>query len=222
MTGTDDMSSLIKHMLIYGGSFDPPHIGHLNTAINVQKQFHFDKFIFLPCKIPVLKQATSAGTLDRVNMLKLMLQDNPEFSISTQEIERSTPSYMSETLRCFRQKLGAEISITLLLGADAFCNFNQWHHWTKIPTLCNLLIIMRPGIKPANWPEPLSALLLQHQCMDPLDLLQSPFGKIAYVDAGQYPISSTDLRHTLKNINNKTNYLTKTVYDYIQKHQLYL
>lgn len=210
-----------ENLLIYGGSFDPPHLGHLNTALNVQNYFHFQSFIFLPCKTPVLKQPTMASATSRIDMLKLMLRNHSEFSISTQEIDRESPSYMAETLTSYRKKFGPSNSITLLLGMDAFLNLHCWYAWEKIPTLCNLLIMKRQNTSEQEMPETLKPLLLNQQCRNPLDLKTHTHGKIAYFDAGQYPISSTQLR---KNIQSKIKIrddLDPAVYDYIKHHGLY-
>jgi nicotinate-nucleotide adenylyltransferase len=205
----------IKHLLIYGGSFDPPHLGHLNTAINVQNYFHFDRFIFLPCKRSVLKKSSHAPASARVEMLGILLKNHPQFSISTEEIDRATPSYMRETLTNFRNKLGPTVSITLLLGMDAYITLPQWFESEKIPTLCNLLIINRHGIK--SVPN----LRFNDTCSDPLDVIKSAHGKIVYFDAGEYSISSTKVRENIQNKVNAMDGLSKELYEYIMSHGLY-
>jgi len=210
-----------ENLLIYGGSFDPPHLGHLNTALNVQDYFHFQSFIFLPCKTPVLKQPTMASAICRMDMLTLMLRNHSEFSIDTQEIDRESPSYMAETLTNYRKKFGSSNSITLLLGMDAFLNLHRWHAWEKIPTLCNLLIMKRQNTPDQEMPEALKPLLLNHQCSNPIALKTHPHGKIAYFDAGQYPISSTQLREKIQLKIDIRDDLDPHVYDYIKNHELY-
>ena len=133
----------MKNLVIYGGTFDPPHLGHLNTALAIQDILHFDRLIFLPCKTPVLKQATLASSEQRVNMLKLALEGYSNFDIDLREITRITPSFMVETLESFRQDLGDQVAITLCLGSDAFLQLPQWHSWRKILKLSNVLVIKR-------------------------------------------------------------------------------
>ena len=215
----------MQSILIYGGSFDPPHLGHLNTALNVQRYFHFDKIIFLPCKIPVLKNPTKASAQDRIKMLQLMLKNYPEFSISTVEIDRETPSYMTETLKSLREQLEStnnpSVSMSLLLGMDALINLPQWHQFEKIPTLCNLLIIKRHGISKKNYPEILQKMF-NSPCQHARDLLESRNGKLVFFDAGQYPISSTALREKIQHKETINNELPDAVHDYINQHGLYL
>jgi nicotinate-nucleotide adenylyltransferase len=210
----------LKSVLIFGGSFDPVHNGHLNTALDVQKQFKFYKFIFLPCKIPLLKNNTQATAEQRSQMLRLALRDYPFFSIDLREIQRGTPSYMSETLNSFRQEMGHSVSITLLLGLDAFQQFNRWHQWQNILTLSHLLIMNRPDAD-LNLPQELEQLYLTHKVERKRDLLSSAHGKILLCDAGNFAISSTWIRSQLQQGNDVTNYVPQNVLAYIKEQDLY-
>ncbi len=210
----------MKSVLIYGGSFDPPHLGHCKTALAVQEFFHFETVFFLPCKTPVLKKPTRAEANHRLKMLQLLLNDHPEFKISTIELDRDTPSYMTETLRQIRDTVGQACSITLLLGMDAFLNLSQWHAYETLPTLCNLLVIQRGGVSTTTAPDPL-AQLFQERCLNAHDLLNHPHGKIAYFDAGDYPISSTDIRDKIRSGEDVSKDLPKAIDDYIKRHGLY-
>lgn len=210
----------MKSILIYGGSFDPPHLGHFKTALAVQNDVHFETVFFLPCKTPVLKRPTHAEAGHRLKMLQLMLQDHPEFKISTVELDRNTPSYMTETLRQIRETVGPACSITLLLGMDAFLNLSQWHAFETLPMLCNLLVIKRQGVSTTTAPAPL-AQLFEATNLNPCDLLNHPNGKIAYFNAGDYPISSTDIREKIRLGNDVSNQLPEAIDDYIKRHGLY-
>jgi nicotinate-nucleotide adenylyltransferase len=221
----------MQSILIYGGSFDPPHAGHLNVALNVQQYFHFERFFFLPCKVPLLKNPTQAGTIDRLNMLQLMLKENTEMSISTVEIERASPSYMSETLKTFRDNFGNAASITLLLGMDSFLTLPQWEHFESIPLLSNLLVIRRQPTPPPATVEQSYHLNLDNNIekketfgipeVPPLSLLNNTHGKIAYFDAGFYPISSSLLREKIRLKQPIGDDCPQAVDKYIQLHGLY-
>ena len=223
----------MQTILIYGGTFDPPHYGHLNTAKAIQKHVHFDRFIFLPCKIPVLKANALASSEQRIHMLKLALEHDSEFEIDDREIVRSTPSFMVETLENFRQELGTQVAITLCIGMDSFMQLPQWKSWEKLLTLSHLLVIERADNpidygtdKPLpilpNLPETMRKLLLTHESLDKNTLLTKAYGSIVRFDAGYYPISSSWLRSQLQSGHNIEAYLPANVYQYIKEQALYL
>lgn len=210
-------------ILIYGGSFDPPHWGHFKTALAVQHACHFQTVFFLPCKTPVLKKPTQADAHHRLNMLQLMLDAStavPEFKISTIELDRSTPSYMTETLQQIRKTAGSSCSITLLLGMDAFLCLPQWHAYDTLPTLCNVLVIHRPGVLCPAVPDTLTRLF-PISCQNAHDLRKHPHGAIAYFNAGDYPLSSTDIREKIRSGQDVSEDLPKSMEDYIKHHGLY-
>jgi len=196
----------MKRILIYGGSFDPPHLGHIKTACAVQEKFAFDEFLFVPCKQSVLKATSIATPEQRLDMLKLALAPHAEFKfkIDTRELDRDTPSFMVETLVSFQQEYKQQVSITLLLGMDSFLEIQQWHQWEKIITLCDLLVMQRAG---EEHPQKIPFLL---PC------------KLTFFEAGSYPIASSTLRkriHAGEQL--EKNLLSQAVYDYMMHHKLY-
>lgn len=212
----------MKNIVIYGGTFDPPHYGHLNTACAIQNHIHFDRFIFLPCKTPVLKAAALASSKHRLAMLKLALSNTPEFEIDTREITRSTPSFMVETLESFRHELGENTAISLCIGMDAFLQLPHWKSWNKILKLSHLIVMKRATINEKKLPDLLKKLLLANEVFDPSDVRTRPHGKIYCFDAGQYPISSSWLREEIQAGRDIKNHLPETVYHYIKTQALYL
>lgn len=211
----------MKSMLIYGGSFDPPHFGHLKTALAIQQHCQFDHVFFLPCKVPVLKNPTQADPHHRLNMLTLMLTDYPQFEVMTSELDRETPSYMVDTLNDLRHQYGSTYSITLLLGMDAFLEVPRWFQSDKLPGLCNLLIIQRISITTVSDIPPALNHLFPKQCKDARDLKKHAHGAIAYDNAGNIPISSTAIREKVKLGQNIQGDLPDEVITYIKNQGLY-
>lgn len=205
---------------IFGGTFDPVHQGHLQTSINIQQQFHFDAYYFLPCKIPALKAPSLANNQQRIEMLKLALSDHPQFSIDLREIERDTPSYMVETLKSIRSQY-PDAAITLIMGYDAFRSLPLWHEWQSLIKLANLLIINREQQEQLECVTELNTLLKMHETMQQEDLLNNNEGFIYFFNAGDYPISSTEIRTKLKLRQKVTDLLPAEVYQYIKKWNLY-
>ncbi|PJD94352.1 MAG: nicotinic acid mononucleotide adenylyltransferase [Legionella sp.] len=216
---------------VYGGTFDPIHYGHIQTSRTIQGLFQFDTYLFLPCKLPTLKAPAKASNQQRITMLQLALKKDPQFSIDLREVKRSTPSYMVETLQSFREEF-KNSAITLILGRDAFYSLPCWHQWEKIITLAHLLVIERntPNIKPSR---EIKNLLKHYEVNEHGILTKKPFGAIFQIKAGDYPVSSTQIRELIKQENapdgiNKnhlhtltTQQLPEEVYHYIMQQGLY-
>ncbi|KTD43211.1 nicotinate-nucleotide adenylyltransferase [Legionella quateirensis] len=205
---------------IFGGTFDPVHNGHIQTSITLQSYFKFDSFYFLPCKIPTIKPPAQANNEHRVEMLKLAIQNHPYFDIDLREINRDSPSYMVETLQSFREEY-QQASINLIIGYDAFLSLPQWHQWTRIIELANLVVIDREHYVQNPVPEAITRLLTTHKKDTKNSLLNSKAGIICFFDAGHYAVSSTAIRNMLKHNQDVKNDLPKEVYEYIKSWGLY-
>lgn len=215
----------MRNLLIYGGTFDPIHNGHINTAINVQNHFNFDRFVFLPCKIPLLKNDAVATAEQRIDMIELALAyraKDKHFAIDLSEINRDSPSYMVDSLANFRHQLGNELAITLLMGADTFNQLPKWYAWQQLLTLANLLVIKRTGIDDMQTPELMKELLLKHESQDDKAIGIQAHGLIYRYDAGSYDFSSSWIRKQLAAGKNLNGYLPESVLQYIKQNNLYL
>lgn len=209
----------MKRIAIFGGSFDPIHLGHLNTALAVSANFAFDKLLFLPCKQPVLKNATVASAEQRIEMLQLAISPYQNFSIDTREILRDGPSYMIDTLKSFRDEFGQQLSLTLVLGMDAFISLPKWHHFEDILRFCHLLVLNRPGTKPVS--SLLNNLLTHHQVFDKHQLFTSNQGSIFLFDAGHYMMSSSEIRKKMTLGEDISKEVTPEINQYLQQREIY-
>ena len=198
----------------------------MNTAIAIQQQLHFDRFIFLPCKIPVLnKGIPHASTHDRLTMIELALYNQQaayHFEIDPREITRDAPSYTVLTLREYRAEYGKNLPITLLIGMDTFSQLTKWFEWEQLIQLANILIIDRDGINSPVISDCLNTLLNAHESTHERALLTTSHGLIVRMNAGNYDISSTQIRHALYQKENiSTQLLDPKIYQYIQQQHLY-
>lgn len=214
----------MRNLIIYGGSFDPIHYGHLHTAVNVQEHFAFDAFHFLPCKIPPLKPQSTASAEQRAAMIALAittLSAKFHFQLNRSEIDREGPSYTVDTLTTLRNTLGMQLPITWLLGFDVFCHLSSWHQWQRLLELANLLVIDRQGFSPQALPAEIARLLKQHENPKKEALLTQSYGVIQRFNAGHYEISSTTVRKELLANTISPNYLPNAVITYIEETGLY-
>lgn len=133
---------------VFGGTFDPIHLGHLSIARNAFKQLSLDQILFVPAKAPQLREGKDPiGTpYQRYEMVRLAIDDIPEFFVSDIELRRPGPSYMVDTIKelsdCFSS---TQIELYLILGSDLLDRFHQWHQYQVILEACTLAIYARPG-----------------------------------------------------------------------------
>lgn len=209
--------------LLFGGTFDPVHLGHLKAAAAVQQHFHFEQFLFVPCRLPVHKAHPNTPPEHRIAMLQAALVEYPieNAALSLDEIKRTSPSYTIDTLTIHRKRLGPTTPLIFLLGMDSFLSFPAaWGNFHELLHFAHLLIMHRPT---ATDPMPpvLTTLLHQYQTQHQTDLTTQPHGRIYLCHAGNFPISSTDVRQRLYTGQSVQSLLCQCTIDYIQHHGLY-
>jgi nicotinate-nucleotide adenylyltransferase len=140
---------------LFGGTFNPIHLGHLRSAEEVREAFALDRIYFVPAAQPPHKGGSDlAPATHRLRMVELAVADNPSFSASAIELERPGTSYSIDTIRRFLA-LFQPTSLLFIVGIDAFRELATWKDYATIPQLCDLLVTSRPGM-----PIPLPAQLL--------------------------------------------------------------
>jgi nicotinate-nucleotide adenylyltransferase len=134
---------------IFGGTFNPPHYGHLIVAEFIREEVGLDKIIFIPCSIPPHKQNNEylsqiASPEHRFEMVKLAITGNKFFEVSDIEINRGGVSYTIDTVNYFVSNFPEE-KFYLLIGADQFAEFHTWRKPDEIVQKVNLIVFNRPG-----------------------------------------------------------------------------
>jgi nicotinate-nucleotide adenylyltransferase len=148
---------------IFGGTFDPIHLGHLHVATELLKKLSLEKIIFLPVGTPAHRSPPVASAKQRLAMIRLALADNPKFAVDEHELEKNSPSYTVDSLAYFKAQY-PHSDLAFIMGADAFAHFTQWHEWKRILTLCTLIVVNRPESSPA---EPPAADNIQQVSIEP-------------------------------------------------------
>ena len=137
----------MKKIAFYGGSFDPPHRGHLAIANALLGQFELDEFVFIPAfHAPHKVRLTPTSAYDRYAMLCLITQNEPKISVSKMEIEMPERPYSVQTLR----RLYAERpddEIFFVMGADSWMDILTWREWEKVLTMTNIIVVTRPDVE---------------------------------------------------------------------------
>ena len=131
---------------ILGGTFDPVHIGHLILAQECWHKLALDKVLFVPAGISPFKHGTeNASPADRLNMLRLALEGDDRFGISTYEIDKEGVSYTIDTVRALREEYGASAEIFFLTGSDSAEGMSRWKDIDEVLDLATFVIATRPG-----------------------------------------------------------------------------
>lgn len=139
---------------IFGGTFDPPHIGHLIAAQEVYDQLGLDRLLLVPAAVPPHKQDEEVSPGDvRLAMLRAAAGDDPRFEVSELELERDGPSYTVDTLRSLRETY-PDAELFLAIGADQLATFGSWKEPEAIAELATLVTFGRSGSSPDTeaWP----------------------------------------------------------------------
>ena len=210
---------------LYGGTFDPVHLGHLRLAEEAVDALGLSGVRWIPAGQPLLREAPLADARTRLAMVRVATEGNPRFSVDAAEVEAERPSYTVPTLERLRQPdvLGSERPLVLLVGADAFTGMVSWHRWERLFELAHIGVAHRPGyrLEDAALPSALAAQLAKRGGAAPADLRASPAGRIATFAMTQLDISATRIRAALSKGESARYLLPEALLGYIQNHRLY-
>lgn len=181
-------------LAIFGGTFDPVHLGHLSVAWEASELLDADVCL-LPDSIPPHRPPPIASAAQRVAMLRAALQGQSRLRLDTRELARSGPSYTVDTLRELRAEHGPR-PLVLLIGADAFAHLATWHRWHELFALAHLGVLSRPGVT-AALPAELEREVAGRAVSDPAVLRDSPAGKVIRLAVTPLEISATRIRDLL-------------------------
>jgi len=208
-----------RAVAIFGGTFDPVHYGHLRAAAEVSEQLGVSDFRLLPAGQPPHRDGTWAASRHRLAMLELALAPHADLSVDEREVQRTGPSYMTETLDSIRAESG-DLPVLLCLGQDAANELHRWHDWQRLLELAHLVVMTRPDSRP-NYSESVARCFRGRFVDTPAALMTQPAGSICRVNVTRLAISSTDIRNQLSEGRNPRFLLPSTVLAYIWKHGLY-
>lgn len=204
---------------LFGGAFDPIHYGHLRLALDFLQILNLKEVRFIPCKLPVHKEATLATPEQRLALLRLAIDEVAQFCIDDREIRRDTPSYMIDTVKSLHKEF-PDTPLCLLLGSDAFLELDQWKEWQHLLDYVHIVVGLRAGT-PFLLNDVLSEFISQHQLNDSQDLRQRLHGGVYIQNISQLTISASDIRSQIAAHLDVRFLLPDNVYRYIQQHQLY-
>lgn len=185
----------LRPLAVFGGTFDPVHLGHLRAAWEAAEALDAD-VLMIPAGTPPHRGATVASAPQRLAMLRAALAGQDRLHVDDRELHRTGRSYTVDTLRQLRGEQGVQRPLVLLLGADAFAGLASWHGWRELFELAHIGVMTRPG-RPPDTPPELDVEHARRACPSPRDLCDSPCGRIAHIDVTAIDISASAVRACL-------------------------
>jgi len=141
---------------ILGGTFDPPHLGHLAIAQDVLEELGLSRVLFVPAGLPPHKSdGVVSAPSHRLAMVELAVAGNPVFAISRLELERSGPSYTADTvdeLRAGAADRSEDDRFVVIVGGESLASLNTWHDPERLLRACRLVVVERPGTRTPGRP----------------------------------------------------------------------
>ncbi len=138
----------MKRIGLFGGTFNPIHLGHLRAALEVKEAFSLDKNYLIPSAIPPHKNTTGlVKVADRLTMIQLAVSDYSDFAVSDIELKRSGPSYTVDTVNYFKSILPKDTQLYLIVGLDAFLEIDTWKSYIKLFEIIPMIVMARPNTK---------------------------------------------------------------------------
>ncbi len=193
---------------IYGGAFNPVHLGHIQIVKTIQYEFDFDKILVIPSKISPHKSSVELiSAKHRLNMCKLAFDDIENCEVSDIEINNDGISYTVKTLEMLKN-IYNEAQFYLICGSDMFLSLLKWKDYKKIFEKAKILTFIRDN-------ENLEKICEYKQ------KIECEGAKVQICKAEILPFSSTEIRNTIKNNKDFKKYVCKDVYDYITRFGLY-
>lgn len=198
---------------LFGGSFNPIHLGHLIASRAVAEHLHLDKLYLVPASIPPHRTPKNlAAAHHRLAMLRLAVAGDPLFEVSDFEINQPGPSYTVLTVEEFARRLGPAAELFWLIGADSLPELANWYESQRLVDLCQVVTAARPG-----WEVPDLSAMSRRFLATQIDRLKAGILQTPRID-----ISASEIRRRIA-AGLPIRYLVPDpVADYIATHRLYL
>jgi nicotinate-nucleotide adenylyltransferase len=199
----------VSRVGVFGGTFDPPHLGHLAAAQEALETCGLDRVLFVPSERNPLKlDVQISPTPHRVAMTRLAIASDARFELSCADVGSDGPSFTVDLLERLHGDLGGETELAFICGMDVLHELHRWREPLRMLKLARLIAIARPGIEQAT-PESVDARV------------PGASGRITVVQTPGVAMSSTELRERAAEGRSLRYLVTDAVAAYIQKHGLY-
>lgn len=204
--------------LVFGGTFDPVHLGHLQSAQELAQALDYEKVTLMPCGDAYHKDRHITPAAHRLTMLELAVNSlsGTALQVDDRETRRQGATYTVETLQGLREELGPDTHIVWVMGTDAALGLHKWFDWQRIFELANIIVVARNGetFQPVHaWPA--------KQIKDINEFKGQSHGAYYTVCLTPMDISSSDIRAAIHSSKSVENHVPQTILNYVEQHGLY-
>ena len=206
---------MIKRLGIFGGAFDPVHKGHTQSLKYISDLKIIDEIQVIPNYASPHNKDIQTNEKHRLKMLEIAFKEIKNIKLNDIELKNKTKSYTYETLKSLKD-IHPEKHLSLIIGLDSLHSFTTWKNWENILSLCSLLVLERKLNDSLGLNKELKSKISTNY-----DDFFSGHGKILILKNDLINISSTDVRHKIKNNENLTDLVDDQVLEYISKKSLY-
>ncbi len=217
----------LKRVGIFGGTFDPPHLGHLILAEEIRESFGLSEVYFMPCNEPPHKDREDlTDAKHRFAMVVAATLHNPAFVASPIEVNRPGKSFSIDTVRELHETMGDDAEIVFITGLDAFLEIETWEEYEQLLDLCHVIVVSRPGHgfeDVAKLPDWIGERTVDLRDADgsPADQFPDQGRRIFLSDAVHIDISSTHVRERIAAGGSVRYKIPAEVERYVRSHGLY-
>ena len=209
---------------ILGGTFDPIHLGHTQSAQAVATELGLQKILLIPAHIPphkiTAKLTPHASAEQRAAMVEIACKNSALFTCDQRELIRSGHSYTVDTLKELKLQYPNQ-PLYFIIGMDSLMSFTRWHQYQEILSLCHLIVNTRPNYPVEQLNDETNALLKNYQTTDSTQLTQLEAGTIFFAHECFFDISSTQIRQELLQKQSCNHLLLPAISEFINKNNLY-
>jgi nicotinate-nucleotide adenylyltransferase len=205
--------------LVFGGTFDPVHNGHLSSARDLLALIEGARVVLIPCQIPAHRPVPATPAADRYAMLQLATEGLEAIATDDCELRREGVSYSFDTLSEYRARIG-DAPLFFVMGRDAWLTLPTWHRWRELCDVAHLLVIERPGVAAEAGSE--LSTWARHKTSDLAMALRSPAGCIVFETLAQHDVSATQIRDRRMRGDSIADLVPAAVDRYISARHLYL
>jgi nicotinate-nucleotide adenylyltransferase len=216
-----------QRIALYGGTFDPIHLGHLDVARRVAELFEIERILFVPAQIAPHKIARPVtAPIHRYAMLALATQNDERLKISTFELDAADRRYTVDTVEHFQQSFGSSVQLFFIMGADSWSEITTWRQWERLLTMSNHIVVTRPGYDIEDIPVAIRDRIVDLRSVMSVERelarsVNQP--RIYLTDVVNTDVSATSIRRVASQgrIDELKTLVTEPVAEYIKKYGIY-